>query len=334
MKRKIKVAFVDFWREFNPKDNFFTDILKENYDVIVDENQPEFLFYSVFGTQNFRYNCTKIFFSGENILPNYKDCDYSLSFHLIDSEKHYRLPLYALFDDVNKLIKENLDITKIMKEKKKFCNFIYSNPYCKKRNEFFKKLSKYKKVDSAGRLYNNIGYRPKDKIKFIQDYKFTIAFENEESDGYTTEKIFEPMLVNSIPIYWGNPLIYLDFNTKSFLNYYDYNSDEILIEKIIEIDNDDSKYADMLLQPYYHNNKINQYVKKENILNFLEHIIESEKEPISKNSPLFNKNKLLSHTAYSMKKIIYSFNSLKRKIKYFTFQKLLLKLQKDKLEMR
>ena len=35
----------------------------------------------------------------------------------------------------------------------------------------------------------------------------TIAFENSSFPGYTTEKIFEPMLEGSIPIYWGNPRV-------------------------------------------------------------------------------------------------------------------------------
>ena len=41
---------------------------------------------------------------------------------------------------------------------------------------------------------------------------FTIAFKNDSYPGYTTEKIYEPMYVNSLPIYSGNPLVYRDFN--------------------------------------------------------------------------------------------------------------------------
>ena len=71
---------------------------------------------------------------------------------------------------------------------------------------------------------NNVGGPVKNKIDFIMDHKFTIAFENSSYPGYTTEKIFEPMLVNSIPLYWGNPLVDRDFNTKSFLNFHDYGN--------------------------------------------------------------------------------------------------------------
>ena len=72
--------------------------------------------------------------------------------------------------------------------------------------DFFVKLSKYKQVDSGGRTLNNIGGPVEDKMEFIKDYRFVISFENAEYPGYTTEKIIQPMFVDSIPIYWGNPL--------------------------------------------------------------------------------------------------------------------------------
>lgn len=46
----------------------------------------------------------------------------------------------------------------------------------------------------------------------------------------TTDKVYKAMEVNCIPIYWGNPKINLDFNSKSSLNHYDYNNEEQLIE--------------------------------------------------------------------------------------------------------
>jgi glyoxylate carboligase len=53
---------------------------------------------------------------------------------------------------------------------------------------------------------NNIGYIVDNKRQFQSEYKFSIAFENNahrpQYPGYTTEKIMEPMTVNSIPIYW------------------------------------------------------------------------------------------------------------------------------------
>ena len=53
-------------------------------------------------------------------------------------------------------------------------------------------------------------------------YKFTVAFENNSALGYNTEKLTDPMLAGSIPIYFGNPQIGRHFNTRSFINAHEY----------------------------------------------------------------------------------------------------------------
>ena len=138
------------------------------------------------------------------------------------------------------------------------------------------KLSKYKQVDSAGTFMNNVGrvVTEMEKVDFIKDYKFTIAFENCEYPGYTTEKLVQPMLAYSLPIYCGNPLIGKDFNTKSFLNYSDFSSEEELIARIIEIDQNEKLYIEYLQQPYYHNNEVNEFINPENILRQFQKIFE------------------------------------------------------------
>ena len=42
-----------------------------------------------------------------------------------------------------------------------------------------------------------------DAVDIYSDYAFVIAFENVQEDGYFTEKIVNPMLAGSVPIYWG-----------------------------------------------------------------------------------------------------------------------------------
>ena len=149
-----------------------------------------------------------------------------------------------------------------------FCNYISrgGNP---RRNEFFQKLSEYKKVNSLGSHLNNGPLVPGEsgtiegsifKCKLQRQYKFSMSFENFSDPippcGYMTEKIFEPMIAMSIPIYWGNPSVYKDFNTNSFINWLDYGSDEKVIERIIEIDNDDDLYMDYIKENYV----VNQYL--------------------------------------------------------------------------
>ena len=129
-------------------------------------------------------------------------------------------------------------------------------------------------MDSGGKYFNNIGFRVKDKLDFIKDYKFVIAFENASWPGYTTEKIFEPMLVNSIPLYWGNPRVELDFNTRSFINYYDFNSFDAMIERIIEVDRNDQLYLKYLGEPWFRDNKLNEFVGEERLIGILKFVIE------------------------------------------------------------
>ena len=274
--KHIKINFSDFWPNFNIERNYLVELLKNHYTLEITD-KPDFLIYSVFGNYHKKFKCTKIFFTGENVRPNFEECDYAFSFDFINKPEHYRLPLYAWWAPANELIKQtDLDAKKILSEKTRFCNFIYGNPNATKRIAFMEKLSKYKQVDSAGTFMNNVGrvVTEMEKVDFIKDYKFTIAFENCEYPGYTTEKLVQPMLAYSLPIYCGNPLIGKDFNTKSFLNYSDFSSEEELIARIIEIDQNEKLYIEYLQQPYYHNNEVNEFINPENILRQFQKIFE------------------------------------------------------------
>jgi hypothetical protein len=76
-----------------------------------------------------------------------------------------------------------------------------------------------------------------------------------------------------IILYWGNNLIDKELNTNSFINWYDYGSDEKMIEKIIELDNNDKLYLEMLNQPAVINFK-DSYFNMDKTLSFFEKIID------------------------------------------------------------
>lgn len=273
MKKTIRINFVDFWGGFNPWDNYFVNLLKDDYNIEIS-NTPDYLFFSIFGNQNQYYgNCKRIFYTGENIPPPMHMVDYAMSFDYLEIETHYRIPHYLLYPGYYELTDKKID-EKLLD--RKFCSFIVSNGACEIRNNFMQKLSKYKKVDSGGRFMNNVGYSVDNKVEWIKGYKFNIAFENNayrpQHIGYTTEKIMEPMTVNTIPIYWGNPRIDLEFNTKSFINYPEFSTEEDMIDFIIEMDKNDDKYMDMMKQPWLPNNEIIEKNKVENIKGFLHQI--------------------------------------------------------------
>lgn len=67
----------------------------------------------------------------------------------------------------------------------------------------------------------------------------------------------------------GNPLIGKEFNTKSFVSFYDHGSLEQMIEYIINLDNNQDKYLEMLKTPWFLDNIIPDNNKIENIKSFL-----------------------------------------------------------------
>ena len=248
MKKTIRIYFVDFWNGFDPGDNFFINRLKIHYNVVLDAVHPELLFYSYNGIQHFRYDKSiTIYFSGENDVPDFNLSDYAISFHPVQFEdRHLRLPLFVLYKCFPDLDKQKISSSQELLQRK-FCAFVVSNSKGadRKREDFFHKLNEYKKVDSGGRYLNNTGSPVADKLEFIKGYKFVIAFENSAASGYTTEKLIEPLAVNSVPIYWGNPNVNKDFNSKSFVNAADFKSLDELVQEIIRLDNDDDAYLSM-----------------------------------------------------------------------------------------
>lgn len=280
--KKIKIHFVDFWwdESKNNKNRFYL-FLSEFFNVELSD-KPDFLFFSVFGNKHKKYkDCVKILITWESRPGNidFKGYDFAISQFYIDNVRHYYLPSYGWKLMLSEKLRDHFttikDADKLINTKNKFCLFIVSNKKCRQRNKFFKTLSKYKKVDSAGKVLNNTGIfaPPGEKyFDFIRPYKFMIAFENTSRIGYTTEKIFNPLIVNTVPIYWGNPLIHTEFNENCFINLYSHRNEKEVIDKIIEIDNNNELYKKYLKGPYFPDNKIHKNFDKQNLINFFSNI--------------------------------------------------------------
>lgn len=263
-KPTIKIGFTDY---FNPVDEFFTDILSEDFEVVRDDNDPNYLFFcdENFGQNNLNYDeskVVKIFYTGENRRPQNYRAHYAITFDHLDGPQFYRLPLYTLENWVNqkKLGWSDLrDFKRTMraKDKEGFCSFVVRNGGCPVRNDFFHKLSEYKQVDSGGPLFNNVG-GPIDqdgfnshvsKTDFIKKRKFHIAYENSSYPGYVTEKILHGFLGESIPIYWGSPCVEMDFNENAFINRHRFRSTDEMFNYIKVVDQNDELYDEMMSQP-------------------------------------------------------------------------------------
>ena len=275
MRPRLKIKFTDLCDGWDIKNNVFSELLAEDYELEFSD-KPDLVLFMPFGTDHLNHTCRKVFITGENVRPDFSVCDFAFSFDHLDDSRNYRFPL-ALWDNAQP--PPSWDPEQALRKKDRFCNFLYSNASCRARYELFENLSLYKKVDSGGRHRNNLGYRVDDKIDFLSRYKFTIAYENISYPGYVTEKISDAFAANSLPIYWGNPVVDRDFNPASFINYHDLGSNDAVIERIIELDNDDDAYLEVTSQPRYAENPFPDFAKPERIKERLRHIIEFPEQP-------------------------------------------------------
>ncbi len=286
MNKTVKVMFVDWYRSFDLSQvhkEFEWKILSKHWTLELSED-PEILFYSNYGDKHMKYSCKRIFVSCENERPDFQVCDYAFCFDYPINERNYRFPLYRRCNEYKELLLKR-DVEEIISQRRKFCSFMVSNYRAKHRIEFYDALSAYRQVDSGGRYLNNIGEPIKagrqNKVSWLRNCKFNITFENMSYPGYTTEKILEAFVSGAIPIYWGNPLIELDFNPKAFINCHDFTSFDEVIEHVKEVDQNEALYRDYLSQPILPGGVETDFCREENILARYDEIINTKKPYIS-----------------------------------------------------
>lgn len=271
---KIKLHFCDFWKCHTYENDFFVNILKDKYDITQDPKDPDFVICSCYGHEYRKYKCPRIFYTGENLTPDFNVYDYAIGFDRLDfGDRYLRVPIYYFFSKIRTPMPALKDPFN-----RDFCSFLYSNGnYCNNiRKDFFKLLSKYKKVSSGGRLFNNTKEKVKDKIEYLSRFKFTIAFENSSSDGYITEKLYDAFMAHTIPIYWGDENACKDFNPEAFINVSDFSTLEDVVKKVAELDCDKEKYLKMLNTPFLNDGKYSDNLCDEKIISFFDEIFKQK----------------------------------------------------------
>ena len=257
MKRTVKVQFMDYWADFQQKREQYLilKLLRKHYDVQIC-NDPDYVFYSVMGETHWGVpdKCIKICHTGENLVPDFNACDYAIGFEWMDyGDRYIRFPLYLFYQEA--LLRAMLHKHEIGpdwnldEEKNGFCSFVVSNADNPVRNEAFRQLSAYRKVDSGGHFLNNVGGPVEDKLAFERSHKFSLCFENGSHPGYTTEKLVEALAARTVPIYWGDPEVGKVFNTGSFIQVKDGASFSEAVRLVKELDQDDELYIRMLREP-------------------------------------------------------------------------------------
>ncbi|XP_049884539.1 alpha-(1,3)-fucosyltransferase B-like [Pectinophora gossypiella] len=140
------------------------------------------------------------------------------------------------------------------------------------RDDYVTELMKYIKVDSYGACLNNkpmpFNYtsaqydneylchlNDDDMLTFIARYKFMIAIENGICNDYITEKLWRPIRLGVVPIYYGAPTIreWLP-NEKSAILIEDFPTPELMgkhLQALMANDTLYEEYLDHKISHYY-----------------------------------------------------------------------------------
>lgn len=260
--KTIKIKFVGKWEGIRPEDNVVCYWLKKNGYDVQESDEPDYVICDVFGNPPYEY-CNypqiRIFETGENYTPDFNIMDYAICrYPMAFQDRCFYLPgCTNPGEHWHALPKKDRSYPKeFLQSKEYFANFISGHDSEHNiRGDFFLKLSQYKRVESAGTLYNNmpggqrVNWLDDSKANLQRKSKFTICFESTSHRGFVTEKITDAFFADTIPIYYGDPDITKIFNKNAFINCTDYESFDAVIEKVKELDQDDEKYLEMMRQP-------------------------------------------------------------------------------------
>lgn len=233
---------------------FFVELLRQKYHVTIltdGDEEPDILFYSCWGSQNnVKWtHCLRIYYTAERDCPDFNMCDYAIGLvNVGETKRFFHFPFYVFYNDLMRKYEAQRPIKDDMSFlNREFCSTVVTDPY---RNpiffDFFNRLNEYKSIASGGRWNNTVGGAVADKLDFIKDYKFHIAFENMKADGYVTEKIMEPLVARTIPIYWGSHSVKKEFGEGSYIDISDFDTIDLAIDYIKKVDNDDHLYMQIL----------------------------------------------------------------------------------------
>ncbi|WRA22817.1 fucosyltransferase [Helicobacter pylori] len=315
----LKIAVANWWggaEEFKKSTLYF--ILSQRYTITLHQNPNEFsdlVFGSPIGSARkiLSYQNTKrVFYTGENEVPNFNLFDYAIGFDELDFRDRYlRMPLYYAslhykaesVNDTTAPYKLKSDSLYTLKKpshhfkenhpnlcavvndesdplKRGFASFVASNPNAPIRNAFYDALNSIEPVTGGGSVKSTLGYNIKNKSEFLSQYKFNLCFENSQGYGYVTEKILDAYFSHTIPIYWGSPSVAKDFNPKSFVNVHDFNNFDEAIDYIKYLHTHQNAYLDMLYENPLNtlDGKVGFYqnLSFEKILDFFKTILEND----------------------------------------------------------
>lgn len=229
---------------------YFCARLAGRFSFVETADRPDFVFFTNIDPTVLRQEGVRIFFAGENVIPDFNVADYAIAFDRLSfGDRYLRWPLLRIYESYDALRQPRLADG----GRTGFCACVVSNMTRREGGleAYVDCLSTYKPVSCGGRWRNNVGGRVADKQAFLRTHKFSFAFENTAYPGYATEKLGDAFAAGTIPIYWGDPDIATEINPDAFIDCHAFASPEALLARVKQIDGDDALYRSMLTAPVF-----------------------------------------------------------------------------------
>lgn len=183
--------------------------------------------------------------------------------HTATFSRHSHLPLTSQYLENLKTLTSLEHFVAVRKKnalRKKLAPVVYVQSDCdppSDRDTYIQELMKYIAVDSYGECLHNRDLPTEvnnpsfmDHSQFyhiLAQYKFILAFENAVCEDYITEKLWRPLKLGSVPIYYGAPNVenWLPSN-KSAIIVTRFSHPRELARYIKQLDKNDSLYMEFL----------------------------------------------------------------------------------------
>ncbi len=265
------------YREFNqwgPEDlekQWFVRFLRHHFP----ENKTVVNFFGPVSTPFFikrKFEGKKVFYTGEDVehpgtqlALYYGDycldhTDLSLGFGQVQHARYLRFPYWILTtfspeDDAAAIRERIRQINESHFEKSRECVLINKHDPAGTRELVYNGVKDILDVKLAGQWRNNTRELwddfGNDKEAYLRTFKFNICAENNNTEYYVTEKIFDAFIAGCIPLYYGalnDPEPGL-INREAVIFWNKEGNNGSNREKILELKNNESFYQEFISRP-------------------------------------------------------------------------------------